>query len=78
MQGIAVNHSISPAQVILRWALQKGYNVIPGSGNPKHQKENLAIYSVTLTAEEMTKIDTLRDNPDYMYMAPPPKSGKTK
>jgi diketogulonate reductase-like aldo/keto reductase len=66
VQGIAVNHSISPAQVLLRWALQKGYNVIPGSGNPEHQKENLAIYSVTLTEEEMTKIDMLRDNPGYM------------
>ena len=35
------------------------------SGNPKRQKENLAIYSVTLTEEEMTKIDMLRDNPGY-------------
>ena len=66
MQGIAVNHSISPAQVLLRWALQKGYNVIPGTGNPERQKENLAIYSVKLTEEEMTKIDMLRDHPGYM------------
>jgi diketogulonate reductase-like aldo/keto reductase len=78
VQGIAFNNSISPAQVLLRWALQKGYSVIPGSGNPEHQKENLAIYSVTLTGEEMTKIDMLRDNPHYTHdMAPQsPMNGK--
>ena len=54
-------------QVILRWALQKGYNIIPGSGNPKHQEDNLAIYSLELSGEEMAQIDSLRDNAAFMY-----------
>lgn len=73
IRNITANHSgssgkrPSSAQVILRWALQKGYNIIPGSGNPKHQEDNLAIYSLELSGEEMAQIDSLRDNAAFMY-----------
>ncbi len=40
---------------ILRWNLQKGVVVIPGSSNPDHIKENTEIYHFELTAEEMEK-----------------------
>ena len=36
---IAEAHGVSSAQVILRWNLQKGVAVIPGSSNPGHRKE---------------------------------------
>ena len=41
IRAIAANHNVSAAQVILRWDLQRGIVVIPGSGNPEHVKENL-------------------------------------
>ena len=46
---IANNHNVSSAQVILRWNLQKGVVVIPGSSNPTHIKENTDIYEFKLT-----------------------------
>jgi diketogulonate reductase-like aldo/keto reductase len=56
------------AQVLLKWAIQMGYAVIPGSGNPKHQLSNLNIYSATLSKKEMQTINSLRGDDTFMYM----------
>lgn len=59
LAAIAGAHGVSPAQVVLRWELQRGLVVIPGSGNPEHIRENLDLFGFTLTAEEMRQIDAL-------------------
>lgn len=59
---IANNHNVTSAQVILRWNLQKGVVVIPGSSNPDHIKENTEIYDFELSEEEMNKINSLDRN----------------
>mgnify|MGYP000924974201 CR=1 FL=1 len=59
---IASNHNKSVVQIILRWNLQKGIIVIPGSSNPSHIKENIEIYDFELTEEEMKKINDLNRN----------------
>lgn len=56
---IAQAHGKSSAQVILRWNLQKGVVVIPGSSNPEHIKENLDIFGFALTDKEIEKINAL-------------------
>ena len=62
IQKIAQNHGVSPAQVILRWNLQKGVVVIPGSSNPDHIKENTQLYDFELSKEEMDTISYLDRN----------------
>ncbi|WP_245523223.1 flavodoxin [Parasphaerochaeta coccoides] len=57
--AIAAAHGKSPAQVILRWDLQKGVVVIPGSSNPDHIKENISVFDFELTDEEMNRINAL-------------------
>ncbi len=65
---IANNHNVTAAQVILRWNLQKGVVVIPGSSNPDHIKENTEIYHFELTDEEMEKMNSLnRDEKHDWY-----------
>ena len=59
---IANNHNVSSAQVILRWNLQKGVVVIPGSSNPEHIKENTELYDFELTIDEMNRINALDRN----------------
>ncbi len=59
ISGIAKAHGVSSAQVILRWNLQKGVVVIPGSSNPDHIKENTELYNFSLTDEEMAQINAL-------------------
>ncbi len=62
ISAIAKAHGVSSAQVILRWNLQKGVIVIPGSSNPDHIKENLDLFSFELTDEEMKQINALDRN----------------
>lgn len=59
---IAKAHGVSSAQVILRWNLQKGVVVIPGSSNPDHIKENTDIYGFELNDDEMQRINALDRN----------------
>ena len=59
---IAATHEKSVAQVILRWNLQKGVCVIPGSSNPEHIRENISIFDFVLTDEEMESIAALNKN----------------
>lgn len=59
---IARAHQVTSAQVILRWNLQRGVVVIPGSGNPDHIKENLDVFGFELTDEEMEQIAALDRN----------------
>ena len=56
---IAAAHGKSSAQVILRWNLQKGVVVIPGSSNPDHIQENTELFDFELTGEEMERINAL-------------------
>ncbi|EOS64179.1 flavodoxin [Oscillibacter sp. 1-3] len=62
ISGIARAHGVSSAQVILRWNLQKGVVVIPGSSNPDHIKENTDLYGFALTDAEMAQINALDRN----------------
>lgn len=65
---IANTHNVSSAQVILRWNLQRGVVVIPGSSNPDHIKENTEIYHFELTDDEMKRIEELnRDEKHDWY-----------
>ena len=59
---IADAHGKSSAQVILRWNLQKGVVVIPGSSNPDHIKENTELFDFELSADEMEQIHALDRN----------------
>lgn len=65
---IAENHGVTSAQVILRWNLQKGVVVIPGSSNPEHIKENLDVFGFELTDDEIAEINALnRDEKHEWY-----------
>ena len=56
---IAESHSKSPAQVMLRWHLQKGRSVIPKSTKPHRIAENFDVFDFELTADELAAIDGL-------------------
>ena len=56
IRAIAEAHGKTAAQVVIRWHLQAGYIVIPGSGRAEHIKENMDVFDFELTAEEMKKI----------------------
>ena len=49
----------SNVQAILRWHIQEGNIVFPGSRNPEHIRENLDIFDFSLTDDEMREIKSL-------------------
>jgi 2,5-diketo-D-gluconate reductase A len=57
--SIANHHGKTPAQVILRWHLQRGHIVIPKSSTPERIKSNTEIFRFVLTAGEMNAISAL-------------------
>ncbi|WP_410642275.1 aldo/keto reductase [Amycolatopsis sp. lyj-346] len=65
---LAVKHSRTPAQIVLRWHLQLGNVVIPKSVTPSRIAENFDLFGFTLTEEEMESLTPLdrgeRTGPD--------------
>lgn len=66
--ALAERHGKSPAQIILRWHLDRGVSVIPKSVRPARIAENIDVFNFALTAEEVAAIDALdqgrRGGPD--------------
>ena len=60
----------STAQIILRWHIQAGNIVIPGSKNPEHIKTNFDLFDFALTEDEMKKISGLDKNVRYYTSTP--------
>lgn len=60
----------SSAQIILRWHVQSGNIVIPGSKNPEHIKDNFDLFDFTLTGEEMEQIAALDKGVRYYTSTP--------
>jgi len=61
---IAAAHEATPAQVRLAWTLARGPHVlvIPGTGDPAHLRQNVAAGELSLTAQELTRLDALHLN----------------
>lgn len=67
--AIAKSKGVSPAQVLIRWAIQRGTSVIPKSVNPGRMKQNLDAASMELSDEEMQKLAKLDYNNRYVVGA---------
>lgn len=59
LRAAAEAHGVTTSQVALRWALQRGYVIIPKSSKPERIAANMDVLGFTLTAEEMDAITAL-------------------
>jgi diketogulonate reductase-like aldo/keto reductase len=59
---VARSAARSAAQVLLRWAVQKGLVVLPKSSRPERIAENAAIFDFELDAAAMTQLDALEED----------------
>ena len=58
----------SPAQVLLRWQVQKGVVCIPSSKNAEHTASNIDVFDFELTQDQMSAIDSLaKSKPIYEF-----------
>ena len=62
---LAAKYGKSNVQIILRWHIQAGNVVIPGSKNPAHIHDNFDVFDFALTDAEMQEITTLNKDKRY-------------
>ncbi len=64
----ANKHQKSPAQIVLRWGVQRGTAIIPKTVNPERMRENLDLYDFELSRTQMEAISAL--NQDQRFNDP--------
>jgi D-xylose reductase len=62
VQDIIKKYNKTPAQVVLRWGLQRGTQIIPKTTSEGRLKENYDILDFNLTNEEMNGLTALNKN----------------
>ncbi len=75
---LAEKYGKSNAQVILRWHIQAGNIVIPGSKNPDHIRDNFDLFDFALTDEEMAQVAAVDKNKRYYTCTPQMLEGYVK
>lgn len=68
LNAIGKAHNKTAAQVIIRWHIQEGFIIIPGTSNPDYIKENIDVFDFELSDEEMEKIRALDKEKRYFTM----------
>ncbi|CAE7349884.1 ytbE, partial [Symbiodinium necroappetens] len=67
VKAAAKAHGKTGAQVLLRWAMQKGCHVVPKSVRPERMKENAGVFNFKLSSAEMKAIDALHTGTRYAW-----------
>ncbi|PSP85667.1 aldo/keto reductase [Halobacteriales archaeon QS_1_68_17] len=65
--SIAAEYDRSPAQVVLRWQVQKGVVTIPKSTTPAHIRANLDVFDWELDPADVERIDAI-ERSERIYM----------
>ena len=65
LKNLAKKYNKTPIQIILRWHIQMGFIVIPGSKNTMHIKENFDIFDFKLDDGDMEQISSINKNKRY-------------
>ncbi len=62
VRDAATRHAKTAAQIVLRWAMQRGTAAIPKTTRPERLRENLSIFDFELSSPEMAAISSLNQN----------------
>lgn len=69
IKKIAKEYKRTPAQISLRWLLQKGLVVIPKASSEKHLSENMNIFNFELKGNDVERIDNIIE--EKRFINPP-------
>lgn len=67
---LAQKYGKTNAQIILRWHIQSGNVIFPGSKNPDHIRDNFDIFNFSLTDAEMAEIAKVDKGVRYYNATP--------
>lgn len=65
LTGLAEKYQKSVVQVILRWHIQMGFGLVPGSSSAEHIKENAEIFDFTLSDRDMEGIAAINQHTPF-------------
>jgi diketogulonate reductase-like aldo/keto reductase len=66
LTDVAADHGVTPAQVALKWAVEKGVVVLPKSATPEHVRANLDLFDWELDEAALTRLDDV-DRMESVY-----------
>ncbi|WP_311170360.1 aldo/keto reductase [Halobellus ordinarius] len=66
----AEQHDVAPAQIVLKWAIEKGVVVLPKSTNPEHVASNIDLFGWELDDETIARLDEIQ-RMENVYMITP-------
>lgn len=72
ISGLAQKYGVSPAQICLRFALQKDVIPLPKSSSPARMRQNQDLFSFALSEKDMSRLDTMPpagwsgEHPDFL------------
>ena len=61
LQNIATRYGRSPAQLLIRWGLQKGFVTIPKSSRIARIEENASVFDFEITGDDIVLMDGLNE-----------------
>ena len=64
---IGKQYGKTPAQVVLRWNVERGVAVVPKSSNAKRIEENYAVWDFSLSEDDMKKIAALDEGKELFF-----------
>lgn len=62
LADIAARHGKSPAQVLIRWDMQRGVVPLPKANQRRHLKEDIDVFDFELSAKDMAELDALNEH----------------
>ena len=61
LREIGGAHGKTPAQVLIRWNIQRGTNPLPKASTREHLEENIAVFDFELSDDEMDRLSGLNE-----------------
>lgn len=59
---IAARYERTPAQILIRWGLQRGMVVLPKSTHPERIRENANVFDFVISKQDMEELDSFNEN----------------
>jgi 2,5-diketo-D-gluconate reductase A len=66
-ESLASHYNITPAQLLLKWALQHGFPVLPKSTSHQRILENKDLFRFTISDKDMLLLDGLDQNTSFAW-----------
>lgn len=61
IKELSQKYKTTPAIIFLKWALMKGFSIIPGTKNPKHLIENMDVDNIKIETVDINKLDDIKE-----------------